>query len=88
MQGVAASVVTTASLWTYFFVDSLGAGGGYTVAGSGVMPVAVILAGSVAALVLMSFATAPPPKEVIDRFFPARSTDGELKIGTVSTSLR
>ncbi len=33
------------------------------------MPVAVIFAASAATLVLVSLATRPPPREVVDKFF-------------------
>ena len=36
----------------------------------GVMPVAVILAVSAAAMILVSLATKPPDRAVVDRFFP------------------
>ena len=38
-------------------------------AGSGLMPVAVILAGSAVALVVVSLATRPPEPERLERFF-------------------
>ncbi|MCP5117461.1 MAG: sodium:solute symporter family protein [bacterium] len=58
--GVAASILTTAGLWIYFYIDSLGIQGLYTIAGSGLMPVAVILPASALALVFISLVTRPP----------------------------
>ena len=67
--GAFASIVSVVLLWTWFF--SLGwETPGYTVGGSGVMPVAVILAVSAAAMVAGSLLTKPPAPEVLRRFFP------------------
>jgi SSS family solute:Na+ symporter len=67
--GTLASVLTTAVLWVYFFYRAWSQPG-YTVGDSGVMPVAVILAASAAALVLGSLATRPPEPARLERFFP------------------
>ena len=67
--GAFASIVSVVLLWTWFF--SLGwETPGYTVGGSGVMPVAVILAVSAVAMVAGSLLTRPPAPEVLRRFFP------------------
>jgi SSS family solute:Na+ symporter len=67
-HGVIASVVTTAALWAFFFARGWSVPG-YTVGGTGIMPVAVILAASAAALVLVSLVTRPPEDAVVERFF-------------------
>ena len=67
-HGAIAAVLTVAALWIYFFLEGWQVPG-YTVGGSGVMPVAVIFLGSCAALVIGSLATRPPSGEVVARFF-------------------
>jgi len=67
-QGAIASVLTVAVLWIGFFVTA-GDEQGYTVAGTGLMPVAVMLTASAAAMVIGSLMTRPPDRAVIDRFF-------------------
>ncbi len=66
-EGAMACVVTVASLWVYFFWQGWG-DRSYTVGGSGVMAVAVILAASSVAMVVVSLMTQPPETERIDRF--------------------
>ncbi|HET9482047.1 MAG TPA: sodium:solute symporter family protein [Candidatus Polarisedimenticolia bacterium] len=68
-QGAISCVLTVAVLWIYFFWTAMDQPG-YTVAGTGLMPVAVILAASTAALVMVSLMTRPPAAAVIDRFLP------------------
>jgi hypothetical protein len=60
--------VTVVVLWIYFYVDSLGSTGLYTVLGSGLMPIGIILPASAAVLVLVSLVTSPPPDDVVRRF--------------------
>ena len=67
---MAASVLGVVTLWIVFFVRS-GAAPGYTVGGTGVMPVAVILPVAGALLVLVSRLSAPPDREYLERFFAA-----------------
>ena len=70
-HGAMASLLSVVILWIYFFV--LGsATPGYTVGGSGVMPVAVIVAVAALVMVVVSLLTKPPPKAVVERFFPDR----------------
>ncbi len=66
--GVLASVAVVAGLWIAFFVAAQDVPD-YTVGGSGVMPVAVILAASAATLVVVSLVTAPPDAARLRRFF-------------------
>jgi len=67
--GAVASIVSVVILWTYFFAVSW-KHPGYTVGGTGIMPVAVILAVSLAAMVIGSLLTKPPDRAVVERFFP------------------
>lgn len=67
--GAYASVLSAALLWVWFFARGWQQPG-YTVGGTGLMPVAVILAVSTAALVLVSLVTRAPEAAVLARFFP------------------
>ena len=71
--GAFASVISVVVLWIYFFIRGWQAPG-YTIADSGVMPVAVILTSSVVAMVIGSLMSKPPEPTVIQKFFPP---DGE-----------
>jgi len=71
--GAWASTLTALGLWLFFFVRA-GQDPGYTVGGSGWMPVAVILAASSLALVAVSLATRAPDAARLERFFPETST--------------
>lgn len=74
-QGAMASVLVTAALWVVLFVRG-GDIPGYTLGDSGIMPVAALIAVSTIALVVVSLLTPPPPRELVDRFFPRPA--GEL----------
>lgn len=52
--GAAASILTVAALWVWFFWDSLSFEGPYSIGGSGLMPVAVIVPAATASLVVFS----------------------------------
>jgi len=67
--GAIASILVIAALWIYFFVEGRTVPG-YTVADSGVMPVAVLFFAGAATLVVVSLASRPPSEEVVSRFFP------------------
>ncbi len=67
--GAAASIVTAAGLWLYFYVDSLGHQGPYSVGETGLLPVAVIVPAAAAALVAVSLMTRQPSEERLARFF-------------------
>jgi SSS family solute:Na+ symporter len=67
-DGAIASVLTVAALWSFFFMRAWSVPG-YTVGGTGVMPVAVILVAGAVVLVLVSLVTRPPERAVLDRFF-------------------
>ena len=51
VRGATASILAVAALWIYFFVDSLGTEGAYSIGGTGLMPVAVIVPAATLALV-------------------------------------
>ena len=75
--GAFASVISVVVLWVYFFIQGWQLPG-YTVGGSGVMPVAVIITVSSLTMIIGSLASKPPDPTVIQKFFPP---DG----GTVSS---
>ncbi len=75
LAGAWAALLTTAGLWGYFLLRSWNEPG-YSVAGSGLMPVAVILAGSTLALVAVSLVTRPPGPARLQRFFPTGTAGG------------
>ncbi len=52
--GAGASILVTVLLWIGFFADSLGTEGAYSIGGTGLMPVAVIVPAATAALVAFS----------------------------------
>jgi SSS family solute:Na+ symporter len=66
--GAWACLLTAAGLWGWFFARGFGVSG-YSVAGTGVMPVAVMLGGSTLALIVVSLVTRPPAERVLARFF-------------------
>jgi len=68
-QGAIASVLTTATLWIYFFNKASGLPT-YSVGGTGIVPALVILLASAVAMILVSLVTAPPSDTTIDRFIP------------------
>ena len=69
--GAMAAILTIAVLWVVFLTRSLGVTGEYTVAGSGLMPVAVMFVGACLSFVLVSLVTRPPDDAVVDKFFPS-----------------
>ena len=68
-EGVMAAVVTVTVLWIYFYLDSVDVPGEYTVGGTGLLPVVVIVAGASLALVVTSYLTPPPRDSVLAKFF-------------------
>ena len=74
--GAIASILVTITTWSVFFyrglivptMEGIEREGEYLI--FGLMPVAIIFAASAATLVLVSFVTQPPRREVVDRFFP------------------
>jgi len=68
--GAFASVFTVAILWTYFFSQGFGRPD-YTVGGTGIMPVAVVVGASAMAMVVGSLLSSPPDEATLQRFFPS-----------------
>ncbi len=77
--GAFASIFSVVVLWIYFFLQGWQAPG-YTVGGTGIMPVAVILAVSAVAMLVGSLISKPPDPAVIQKFFPsaAEKTDSQV----------
>ena len=67
--GAFASIFSVVVLWIYFFLQGWQAPG-YTVGGTGIMPVAVILAVSAVAMLVGSLISKPPDPAVVQKFFP------------------
>ncbi len=67
--GAFASIITVAVLWAYFFISASDVPG-YTVGGLGIMPVAVMLIASSAAMIIGSLVGKPLEKAIVSRFFP------------------
>ena len=70
--GSYACIITAIALWCYFFRESGYASNPHYYV-FGMMPVTTMLAGSTAAMILVSLITPPPSKETLDRFFPEES---------------
>ncbi len=68
-HGVLASIGSVVVLWAYFFVTGWSIPG-YTIGGSGVLPVTAMLVVSAIVLIVVSLFTARPEPQVLDRFFP------------------
>ena len=67
--GAFASIISVVVLWIYFFIQGWQAPG-YTVGGTGIMPVAVILAVSAVAMLVGSLISKPPDSSIVQKFFP------------------
>jgi SSS family solute:Na+ symporter len=67
--GALASILSVAVLWIYFFIQGW-KNPDYTVAGSGTMPVAVVLIVSAVAMIVVSLLTRPPEEARVAKFFP------------------
>jgi len=67
-QGAIASVLSVVLMWI-FFIQRGWSVPGYTVGGTGIMPVAVMLVVSAVVMVLVSLVTRPPRDEVLSRCF-------------------
>jgi SSS family solute:Na+ symporter len=63
-----ATVVSVAVMWVFFFVRGWSVPD-YTVAGTGIMPVGVMLLVASAVMVVVSLVTRPPDAQVVRRFF-------------------
>lgn len=73
--GAAASTVSVIALWIFFILRGWKTPG-YTIADSGVMPVAVMVLVSAAAMIAGSLLTRPPEQATLDKFFPAELAAG------------
>ena len=67
-HGVFAAILSVILLWLYFFLRHWQTPG-YTVGGSGIMPVAVIMLVSSATLIIISLLTKPPTSQTLEKFF-------------------
>jgi SSS family solute:Na+ symporter len=67
--GAYASVITAVVLWGGFYWAA-GSSPGYSVAGTGLLPVVVIVPASALALVVVSLVTRPASSATLERFFP------------------
>ena len=68
--GAVASVLSVVILWCYFVFHGW-KDAGYTIGGTGIMPVAVILLVSTLAMIVGSLLTRPPDQATLDKFFPS-----------------
>ena len=66
--GVLGSIISVIVLWLYFFIKHWNTAG-YTVGGTGIMPVAVLILVSSITLITVSLFTKPPTTETIGKFF-------------------
>jgi SSS family solute:Na+ symporter len=80
-QGVAAAVLAVAATWSYLVVNQWRSPD-YTLGGTGILPVALVLGVSIAALVIVSLLTRPPDAATLGLFFaPAAAGDGGPEAG-------
>ena len=70
--GAWASLATAAALFLYYFVHAA-QDPGYTLGGTGFMPVGVIVPAAALALVVVSLVTRPPSDAALAVFFPERA---------------
>jgi len=68
--GAMLALGTTVVLWVGLLIRSQGVEGEYTVGGTGIMPVVVIVFSSTAAMIVGSLLSRPPEPRSVDRFFP------------------
>jgi SSS family solute:Na+ symporter len=66
--GVYCSIISVILLWLYFFLRYWTTHG-YTVGGTGIMPVAVLIVVSTMTLIIVSVFTKPPSSDTIEKFF-------------------
>ena len=67
--GILAGIFAVVGGWIYFFIDGWQVPG-YSVGGTGVLPVVVLTAASALAVVVVSLLSQPPSRETLERFFP------------------
>lgn len=68
--GALLALATTVVLWVGLLIRSQGVEGEYTIGGTGILPVVVIVFSSAAAMLVGSLLSRPPDARSIDRFFP------------------
>ncbi|HVT16870.1 MAG TPA: sodium:solute symporter family protein [Thermoanaerobaculia bacterium] len=71
-QGIAAAILSVAALWSYLVVSQWRSPD-YTLGGTGILPVVLVVAVSAAALVVVSLLTRPPGEAALALFFGAGS---------------
>ena len=83
--GGIASIATTVALWAWFLARGWNQPG-YTVGGSGLMPVVVVLGASAAAMIVVSLASRAPARDRVERFLPPADAEseprGSLEVGS------
>lgn len=67
-HGVFAAIISVIVLWLYFFLRNWQTPG-YTVGGTGIMPVAILIIVSSCMLILVSIFTKPPSTQTLGKFF-------------------
>ena len=75
-EGAFGAILSVAILWIYFFLQGWQTPG-YTVGGTGVLPVAVMVVVSSLVLILVSVVTRPPKQETLDAFFTTSQQIGK-----------
>jgi SSS family solute:Na+ symporter len=81
-QGVAAAVLAVAATWSYLVVSQWRSPD-YTLGGTGILPVALVLAVSIVTLVVVSLLTRPPDAATLGLFFaPGAAVAGEPAAGS------
>ena len=78
--GALSSVLTVAIFWTYLFLQGWETRG-YTVGGTGIMPVAVLVLASAVGMIVGSLLSSPPSDATLKKFFPG----GKLNAAEVKT---
>jgi len=81
-EGAFACVFAVIITWIYFFYRA-GDSDTYTVGGTGIMPVAVMLLISTAALIIVSLLTKAPDRSITNKFFPDDRKPAKLNRMTV-----
>ena len=71
--GALASVIVTAATWIFFFARGWSTPG-YSINGTGLMPVVIMFAASTLAVVVVSLLTRPPDDADVDRFITRASS--------------
>ena len=67
-HGVFAAIISVVVLWFYFFLQNWQTPG-YSIGGTGIMPVAILLVVSSCTLIVVSLFTKPPSPQTLGKFF-------------------